>query len=96
MFNLGPLEILLIFGIGLLVLGPRRLPEVAQYLGKFYGMIRKTTWELRQTLDQELLEEDRAERRAEAEKRREEFRAKRAAQRAAELTGKPASAKKLS
>jgi len=84
MFNLGPLEILLVFGVGLVVLGPRRLPEMARYLGKFYGMIRKTTWELRQTLDAELLEEDRRERRDDAEQRREEFRAKRAAKRESE------------
>ncbi len=84
MFNLGPLEILVVFGLALVVLGPRRLPEVARYLGKFYGTIRKTTWELRQTLDNELLEEERRERREAAEKRREEFRAKRAAERAQE------------
>jgi Tat protein translocase TatB subunit len=82
MFNLGPVEILLVFGIGLVVLGPRRLPEVAQYLGKFYAMIRKTTWELRQTLDAEILEEDRRDRREQAEARRDEFRKKRAVERA--------------
>jgi Tat protein translocase TatB subunit len=89
MFNLGPVEILLVFGIGLMVLGPRRLPEVARYLGKFYAMIRKTTWELRQTLDAEILEEDRRQRREQAEARREEFRKKRAVERAEQPPPEP-------
>lgn len=84
MFNLGPLEIIVVFGIALVVLGPRKLPEMARHLGKAYSMIRRTAWDLRQTLDTELLEEDRTERRSQAELRREEFRRKREEKLAAE------------
>lgn len=34
MFNLGPMEILMISAAALLVLGPKRLPELAKGLGK--------------------------------------------------------------
>ncbi len=77
MLGLGYLEIAVVVCIALIVLGPRKLPEVARYLGKFYGMVRRTTYELKHTLDMELLEEDRAARREAAERRREEYRRKR-------------------
>jgi sec-independent protein translocase protein TatB len=77
MFNLGPVEIFVVFALALVVLGPRRMPEVARQLGKFYGMIRRTTYELKHTLDQELLDEERSARKVESERRREEFRRKR-------------------
>jgi len=72
-FGLGSLEILLILALGLVVLGPRRLPEVARQLGRFYGQIRRTTYELRSTLDQEIREEERTVRREKAVARREEL-----------------------
>ena len=72
-FGLGSLEILLILALGLVVLGPRRLPEVARQLGRFYGQIRRTTFELRSTLDQEIREEERTLRREKAVARREEL-----------------------
>ena len=72
-FGLGSLEILLILALGLVVLGPRRLPEVARQLGRFYGQIRRTTHELRSTLDQEIREEERTVRREKAVARREEL-----------------------
>lgn len=74
---MGPSEILVIFVLALIVLGPRRLPEVAQHLGRFYSVVRRTTWELKQTLDQELLEEERQQRRQDAERRREDLRRQR-------------------
>ena len=80
---------MVVFGIALVVLGPRKLPEVARYLGKAYGMIRRTAWDLRQTLDAELLEEERTERRKDAEKRREDFRRKRAEEREANADSEP-------
>jgi len=79
MFNLGVPELVIVFGLGLVVLGPRRLPEVARYMGRFYGMIRRTAFELRHTLNAEIIEEERRERRERAEARREELREKRKA-----------------
>ena len=44
-FNIGTAELLLIFVIALIVVGPRRLPEVAQSLGKIVRDIRKMSQE---------------------------------------------------
>lgn len=77
MFGLSSYELLVVVAIALVVLGPRKLPEMARHLGKFYGLIRRTTNELKYTLDQELRDEDRSKRRDAAEQRREEFRRKR-------------------
>jgi sec-independent protein translocase protein TatB len=72
-FGLGSLEILVILGLALVVLGPRRLPEVARQVGRFYGQIRRTTNELKNTLDRELREEERSIRRAVSTDRRQEL-----------------------
>ena len=68
---------MVVLAIALVVLGPRKLPEMARYVGKAYGLIRRTTYELKATLDQELLDEDRQRRRDAAEQRREQYRRKR-------------------
>ena len=44
-FNIGTAELLLIFVIALIVVGPRRLPEIAQNLGKIVRDIRKMSQE---------------------------------------------------
>ena len=44
-FNIGPAELLLIFAIALIVVGPRRLPEIAQGLGKIINDVRKMSQE---------------------------------------------------
>lgn len=74
MFGIGPLELFALAAVALVVLGPRRLPELARQLGGFMGEIRRTTYELRSTLDAELMSEDRDRRREEAEERRRKFR----------------------
>ena len=58
MFDVGFAELLLLSLIGLLVLGPERLPRVARTLG---GLVRKarSSWiSLRQSIDAELRAED--------------------------------------
>ncbi len=74
MFGIGPLEVILVLAVGLVVLGPRRLPELARQIGKIMGEVRRTTHELRSTLDAELHEEERDQRRRDAEERRRKFR----------------------
>ena len=53
----GPLgipELLLIFGVILIVFGPRRLPEIGSQLGKFIGEFRKATDDLKSTIEREV------------------------------------------
>ena len=59
MLSLGLPEILLILAVALVFLGPERLPEVARQVGKVVGDIRRTTDELRRTLDMEIREDER-------------------------------------
>ncbi|MEZ4483228.1 MAG: twin-arginine translocase TatA/TatE family subunit [Syntrophotaleaceae bacterium] len=52
MFNLGMPELLMILAVALLVLGPRRLPELARALGKGLAEFKRATRDLHETLDQ--------------------------------------------
>jgi Tat protein translocase TatB subunit len=54
MFDIGPGELLLVAIIGLLVLGPQRLPKVAAELGKWAGRARRTATQLRRQLEREI------------------------------------------
>jgi len=51
MFNIGPLELVVIFIVALLVIGPKRLPELARALGRAVGEFKRATAELRDNLD---------------------------------------------
>lgn len=52
--NIGPMELVLIFSLALIVLGPRRLPEVARGLGKALNSFRRATRDLEEEIRQEL------------------------------------------
>jgi sec-independent protein translocase protein TatB len=54
MFDVGFPELVLIFVIGLLVLGPQRLPKVAAEIGKWVGRARRTATQLRRQLEREI------------------------------------------
>ena len=54
MFEVGFTEIILIFGIALLVLGPARLPKLAADLGRWAGRARAMARQLRSQLEQEV------------------------------------------
>ena len=47
MFGIGMTELVVIFVIGLLVLGPKRLPEMARSLGKSLAEFRRASTDLR-------------------------------------------------
>jgi sec-independent protein translocase protein TatA len=54
MFNIGAPELLLIFIIALIVLGPQKLPDLARTLGKVVGEFRKATDDLKANLDKDI------------------------------------------
>jgi Tat protein translocase TatB subunit len=51
MFGIGMPEFLLIMAIALIVIGPKKLPELAKALGKALGEFKKATSELKDSLD---------------------------------------------
>lgn len=77
MLSLGLPEILLILAVALVFLGPERLPEVARTVGKAVGQIRRTTDELRRTLDMEIREDERNRRLEEYRERQRKAQAER-------------------
>jgi len=54
MFDVGFWEIALIFGLGLMILGPEKLPRVAAQLGRWVGRARRTASQLRYQLEREI------------------------------------------
>ena len=58
MFDVGFAELFLLALIGLIVLGPERLPAVARTLGGFIRKARASWFSLRSTIESELAEAD--------------------------------------
>lgn len=54
MSGVGFWELILVFLIGLIVLGPERLPRVAHQLGSWLGQARRMTRMMRRQLEEEL------------------------------------------
>jgi TatA/E family protein of Tat protein translocase len=50
MLNIGPLELLLIFLIALIVVGPKKLPDLGRTIGRGLREFRKAQDEVRQSL----------------------------------------------
>ena len=53
MFEVGFSELLLIFALALIVLGPERLPKLAQQVGRWVGRARAMARQFRDQLDEE-------------------------------------------
>ncbi len=53
MFEVGFTELLLIFGLALVVLGPERLPKLAQQVGRWVGRARAMARQFRDQLEEE-------------------------------------------
>ena len=54
MFNIGPAELIVILLVALLIVGPKRLPEVGKSVGKALREIRRQTDEVRSTFEMNL------------------------------------------
>lgn len=54
MSGIGFMELLLLFVIGLLILGPERLPRVASQIGRWVGKARRTANQLRFQMEREI------------------------------------------
>jgi Tat protein translocase TatB subunit len=52
MFGIGVPELLIILVVALIVLGPKRLPEVAKSLGKAFAEFRRATSDLSEELNE--------------------------------------------
>lgn len=70
MFDVGFTELLVLFVIGLLTLGPERLPRVAAQLGRWMGKARRTAHQLRMQLEREMTMNDIMRDKEEREKRK--------------------------
>lgn len=53
MFNVGMPELILIFVVALLVVGPKRLPELGRQLGRAVSSFKRATMDLKEALEQE-------------------------------------------
>ncbi len=66
MFNIGTGELILIAVVALLVLGPKRLPELARGLGKFLREFRRQTDEVRNVVEREFYRMDEEDKKLDA------------------------------
>jgi Tat protein translocase TatB subunit len=53
MFNVGMPELILIFVVALIVVGPKRLPDLGRQLGKAVSSFKRATMDLKEALEQE-------------------------------------------
>ena len=51
MFGIGMQEMVMILAIALIVIGPKKLPDLARALGKAMGEFKKATSDLKESLD---------------------------------------------
>lgn len=58
MFNIGPLELVVILVVALLVVGPQKLPEVGRSIGQGIREFRKAQEEVRRSLRSTLQDDD--------------------------------------
>jgi TatA/E family protein of Tat protein translocase len=56
-FNIGPTEVLVILAIALLVVGPKRLPELGKTVGKSMREFRRAQEELKSSFDLSAMDE---------------------------------------
>ncbi len=57
LLGVGPLEMLVIFMVALLVVGPEKLPELGTFIGRIIVEVRSLTDELRHAMNEALTEQ---------------------------------------
>ncbi len=63
--SIGMPELIIIFVIALIIFGPRKLPELGRSLGKSIAEFKRTSNDLRNTLEEEIRLEEQQQARAE-------------------------------
>ena len=58
MFGIGMTEMLIIGALALVILGPKKLPELARSLGKGFAEFKRATNDLKSTIDMEIKADD--------------------------------------
>ena len=58
MFGIGMTEMVLIAALALIILGPKKLPDLARSLGKGFAEFKRATNDLKSTIDLEIKAED--------------------------------------
>jgi sec-independent protein translocase protein TatA len=57
-FNIGPLELIIILVLALIVFGPQRLPEIGRTVGKSLREVRQASSDLRKEFEVDLDDDD--------------------------------------
>lgn len=71
MFGIGTTELLVILMVALIVVGPKKLPQIARSLGKVFGEFRRVSTDMQRTINLEIEREEREQKEKE-EKEKEE------------------------
>ena len=58
MFDIGGWEIVIIAIVGLIVIGPERMPDVARTVGRWVGRIRRFVVNVKEDIDREIQQEE--------------------------------------
>lgn len=61
MFGIGTMELLVIMAVALMVVGPRKLPQIARTMGKAFGEFKRVTGDVKRTIDAEVQRAERQE-----------------------------------
>jgi sec-independent protein translocase protein TatA len=61
MFNVGPGEIAIVFGLALLIFGPKKLPELGKALGQGIGNFKRSLTEAQSEMATAIKESDKPE-----------------------------------
>lgn len=67
MFGIGSTELLVIFVVALIVLGPKSIPQLAKTLGKVMGEFKRVSTDFQRTMNAEMEVEEHEKRKKEAE-----------------------------